>query len=44
MTAEEIVMGGYAAFGSGDIETLSKVYHPDCKIRHCLAWFQFGSR
>ena len=32
MTAEEIVMGGYAAFGAGDMEALSKVYHPDCKI------------
>ena len=25
MTAEEIVMGGYAAFGAGDMEALSKV-------------------
>jgi len=25
-------MGGYAAFGAGDMEALSKVYHPDCKI------------
>jgi ketosteroid isomerase-like protein len=32
MTAEEIVMGGYAAFGAGDMEALSKIYHPDCKI------------
>ena len=31
MTAEEIVMGGYAAFGSGDMETLGKIYHPECK-------------
>ena len=32
MTAEEIVMCGYAAFGAGDMEALSKVYHPNCKI------------
>ena len=32
MTAEAIVMGGYAAFSNGDMERLSKVYHPDCKI------------
>jgi hypothetical protein len=25
MTAEEIVMGGYAAFGAGDMEALSKI-------------------
>ena len=31
MTAEEIVMGGYTAFGSGDMETLGKIYHPECK-------------
>ena len=32
MTAEEIVMGAYAAFGAGDMDALSKVYHPDCRI------------
>ena len=31
MTAAEIVMGGYAAFGSGDMEALGKIYHPECK-------------
>jgi|TARA_B110000902_G_C14078757_1_gene502238 ketosteroid isomerase-like protein len=31
MTAEEIVMSGYAAFGTGDMETLGKLYHPACK-------------
>ena len=31
MTAEEIVMGGYAAFGSGDMEALGKIYHSECK-------------
>jgi len=25
MTAEEIVMSGYAAFGSGDMEALGKI-------------------
>ena len=30
MTAEEIVMGGYAAFGAGDMEALGKIYHPEC--------------
>ena len=32
MTAEEIVMGGYASFAAGDMEALSKIFHPDCKI------------
>ena len=32
MTAEEIVMGGYAAFGAGNMEALGKIYHPECKI------------
>ena len=31
MTAEETVMSSFAAFGSGDMETLAKLYHPDCK-------------
>ena len=31
MTAEEIVMSGYTAFGSGDMEALGKIYHPECK-------------
>ena len=31
MTAEEIVMSGYAAFGSGDMDALGKLYHPQCK-------------
>ncbi len=31
MTAEEIVMSGYAAFGSGDMDALGKLYHPKCK-------------
>ena len=32
MTAEEIVMGGYASFAAGDMEALGKIFHPDCKI------------
>ena len=40
MTAEEIVMSGYAAFGSGDMEALGKIYHPECKttfhVNHAL--------
>ena len=32
MTAEEIVLGGYKNFAEGDMESLSKVYHPECKI------------
>ena len=31
MTAEEIVMSGYAAFGSGDMDALGKLYHPQWK-------------
>ena len=31
MTAEEIVMSGYAAFGSGDMDALGKLYHQQCK-------------
>ena len=31
MTAEELVMSGYAAFGSGDMDALGKLYHPQCK-------------
>ena len=32
MKAEEIVLGGYKNFAEGDMESLSKLYHPDCKI------------
>ena len=32
MTAEEIVLGGYKNFAEGDMESLSKIYHPECKI------------
>ena len=32
MTAEEIVLGGYAAYASGDMESLASIYHPECKI------------
>ena len=33
MTAEEIVLGGYDLFAKGDMDTLSKIYHPNCKIK-----------
>ena len=33
MTAEEIVLGGYDLFSKGDMESLSKIYHPDCQIK-----------
>ena len=32
MTAEEIVWGGYAAFATGDMDVLGKIYHPECKF------------
>ena len=33
MTAEEIVLGGYDLFSKGDMESLSKIYHPGCRIK-----------
>ena len=33
MTAEEIVLGGYELFSHGDLEGLSKIYHPGCRIK-----------
>ena len=33
MTAEEIVLGGYDLFAKGDMDSLSKIYHPHCKIK-----------
>ena len=32
MTAEEIVLGGYASYVQGDMEALGSIYHPECKI------------
>ena len=32
MTAEEIVLGGYKNFAEGDMESLAKLYHSECKI------------
>ena len=32
MTAEEIVLSGYKNFAEGDMVSLSKIYHPECKI------------
>ena len=31
MTAEEVVMAAYQAFGEGDMEALAKLNHPECK-------------
>ena len=46
MTAEEIVLGGYKNFAEGDMESLSKLYHPECKITingsHSLSGTYFG--
>ena len=30
MTAEEVVMSAYQAFGAGDMEALAKLNHPEC--------------
>ena len=30
MTAEEVVMSAYAAFGAGDMNALAKLNHPEC--------------
>ena len=30
MTAEEVVMSAYAAFGAGDMDALAKLNHPEC--------------
>ena len=30
MTAEEVVMSAYAAFGAGDMDALAKQNHPEC--------------
>ena len=32
MTAKEIVLGGYQNFADGDLTSLAKIYHPQCKI------------
>jgi len=46
MTAEETVMSGYAAFASGDMEALGKIYHPECKttfhVNHALGGEYIG--
>ena len=33
MNAEEIVLGGYDLFPKGNMEILSEIYHPYCKIK-----------
>jgi len=30
MTAEEVVMSAYQAFGAGDMEALAELNHPEC--------------
>ena len=32
MTAKELVLGGYQNFADGDLSSLAKIYHPQCKI------------
>ena len=33
MTPKEIVLGGYQSFAEGDMEGLSKIYHPNALIK-----------
>ena len=33
MTPKEIVLGGYQSFAEGDMENLSKIYHPNALIK-----------
>ncbi len=46
MTAEEIVLGGYASYMEGDMEALGSIYHPECKItmngNHALSGVYIG--
>ena len=46
MTAEETVLGGYAAFGQGNIEAFAKLFHPECKVivngKHALSGEYIG--
>lgn len=46
MTAEEIVLGGYASYVQGDMEALGSIYHPECKItlngNHALSGVYIG--
>jgi len=32
MTAKELVLGGYQNFADGDLSSLARIYHPQCKI------------
>ena len=32
VTAEQIVMSAYQAFGSGDMDALEKIFHPNCQV------------
>ena len=46
MIAEETVLGGYAAFGQGNMEAFAKLFHPECKIivngKHTLSGEYIG--
>ena len=33
MTPKELVLGGYASFAEGDMESLAKIYHEDALIQ-----------
>lgn len=32
MKAKDIVLGGYKNFADGDMDSLGKIYHPECRI------------
>ena len=46
MSAKEIVLGGYQNFAEGDLVSLAKIYHPECKItvngKHKLSGVYIG--
>ena len=48
MTAEEVVMSAYAAFGAGDMDALAKLNHPECTYtmhaQHALSGTYHGFR
>ena len=46
MTAHEVVMAAYQAFGEGDMDALAKLNHPECKytfhVLHALGGTYHG--
>ena len=46
MTAEETVLGGYAAIGQGNMEAFAKLFNPKCKVivngKHALSGEYIG--